>query len=122
MSDLTPSFVRTLVPLVIGPLAARYAPGIDTSDPDVLLALSAVIGWAYYVLVRLIETRFPRLGYLLGIAKTPAYSPAPPPSPGPGEDVEAVLVPDEGHSELDTVLLVTVVLLVVLVLLGVRIG
>lgn len=92
--DLTPSFVRTLVPIVVGPLAARFMPGIDPTDPTVLLLVSGVISYLYYVAVRVIEMEFPKMGYFLGIAKAPAYSQHDAPSPGVGEHVEAVVVED----------------------------
>ena len=117
MTDLMPSLIRTLVPILVGPFVARF--GLDVTDPDDLALVSAVISYAFYVLVRVVETRWPAFGYLLGIAKAPAYSPEPSPSPGPGEDVEAVVVPDEGHSDALTLLVVAVVVLIVLMLFGV---
>lgn len=92
MADLMPSLIRTLIPIIVGPLVARF--GLDVTDPDNLALVSAVLSWGFYVLVRVVETRWPAFGYLLGIAKQPAYSAAPSPSPGPGEDVEAVVVPE----------------------------
>lgn len=70
-ADLAPSFVRTAVPLIVGPLLARY--GFQADDPDVVMLLSAGLGWLYYVIVRLCELKAPTLGYLLGIAKSPTY-------------------------------------------------
>lgn len=93
-SGLGTSFVRTLVPIVIGPVIARIMPGVDPHDPNVLLVVSAIASYVYYVVVRLLELKAPQVGYLLGIAKAPAYSSAPSPSPDTGEHVEAVVVPD----------------------------
>jgi hypothetical protein len=101
MTDLMPSLIRTLVPIVVGPLVARF--GLDVNDPDTFALTSGVISYLFYVLVRVVETRYPAFGYLLGIAKAPAYSPEPSPSPGPGENVEAVVVPDEGAADLTLV-------------------
>jgi hypothetical protein len=70
-ADLAPSFVRTAVPLVVGPLLARY--GFSADDPDTVMLLSALLGWVYYVAVRVMELKAPTLGYLLGIAKPPTY-------------------------------------------------
>lgn len=81
MNDLTPAFVRTAVPLIVGPLVARF--GFNADDPTVTALLAGVIGWLYYVAVRLIELKAPTFGYLLGIAKAPAYSHQPPPQPAP---------------------------------------
>lgn len=115
MADLMPSLIRTLVPIVVGPLVARF--GLDVNDPDNLALVSAVISYLFYVLVRLVETRYPAFGYLLGIAKQPAYSPEPSPSPGAGEDVEAVVVPDDSGEV--GVLGVTLIVLLILIVVGV---
>lgn len=69
--DLPPSFVRTAVPLIVGPLAARY--GFSADDPDQVMVLSGLLGWIYYVVVRVLELKAPTLGYLLGVAKPPTY-------------------------------------------------
>jgi uncharacterized membrane protein YcaP (DUF421 family) len=69
--DLAPSFVRTAVPLIVGPLIARY--GFDADDPTVSVVISAVVSYVYYVIVRVLELKAPTLGYLLGIAKQPTY-------------------------------------------------
>lgn len=114
MTDLAPSLVRTLAPLIAGPVIARF--GFDVTDPDTLALATAVFGWLYYVLVRLVETKWPTFGYLLGIAKAPAYSTEPSPSPGPGENVEAVVVPDEGMTLVDVCWVVVAVSVAVLAL------
>lgn len=98
LTGQTPAFVRTLTPYAVGYLATRL--GLDSDDP--LLALG--VGYAFYVVVHVVELRWPRFGWLLGVAKAPAYSSAPAPSPGAGENVEAVVVPapelDEGDGPL----------------------
>ena len=81
--------------MVVGPLVAKFAPGVDTESENALLLISAVVGYLYYVFVRVVETKFPQAGYFLGIAKAPAYSNEPAPSPGPGEEVEAVVVSED---------------------------
>ena len=98
-SGLSTSFIRTLVPIVIGPIIARFTPGLDPHDPNVLLVVSAIASYVYYVVVRLLELKAPQVGYLLGIAKAPAYSSAPSPSPEAGEHIEAVVVPDAAPDE-----------------------
>lgn len=69
--DLAPSFIRTAVPLIVGPLIARY--GFDVDDTSISLIVSAVAAWLYYVVVRVLELKAPRVGYLLGLAKQPTY-------------------------------------------------
>jgi hypothetical protein len=83
MNDQTPAFVRTLVPFLVGYLATRF--GINPDDPSVALLVSALVGYGWYVVTHLVELRYPRFGWLLGIAKAPAYSSAPAPSPDSGE-------------------------------------
>lgn len=109
MTDQMPAFVRTLVPFVVGPLVARL--GFDVTDPNTLAVVTAVAGYLWYVVVHTVELRWPQFGYLLGVAKAPAYSPEPAPSPGPGEELEAVVV-DEGHADVLVIVACVVVLLV----------
>lgn len=96
MSDKTPGIIRTITPVVVGSLIARVIPGIDPTDPTVLLITSTVLTSIYYIAVRYLEEFNPKLGYLLGIAKKPAYASGPAPSPDAGQDVVAVVVPEEG--------------------------
>lgn len=92
--SLSPALIRTLVPILVGPLAARYFPGLDIEDPTFLLLASAVISYSYYVIVRVIEEHYPQFGWLLGLAKRPVYSSAPPVSPDAGETLATVVLPD----------------------------
>lgn len=94
MAELSPALVRTLVPIVIGPLVARFFPGVNVEDPNTLLLVSGAVSYLYYVLIRLCETKYPKLGYLLGIAKAPAYASGPGPSPGTGEHATVFITPD----------------------------
>lgn len=82
-TGLGPSLVRTLVPILVGPLVTRFFPGLDINDQNTTLVVSAIVSYLYYVLVRVLETKAPSLGYLLGIAKAPAYSPKDAPQPEP---------------------------------------
>lgn len=100
MSDKTPGIIRTITPVIVGSVIARVIPGIDPTDPTVLLITSTLLTSAYYVAVRYLEEVNPKLGYLLGVAKKPAYSSQPAPSPDSGQAVVAVVVPeDEGVPE-----------------------
>lgn len=75
-TDLVSSFVRTLVPLVVGwvvSVAARH--GWSINDDQAASAITALSAYAYYVLVRLLETRAnSKAGWLLGVAKQPVYT------------------------------------------------
>ena len=82
MSDLTPSIIRTGTPLVVGPLVTWLASkGVDIDGETLTAAVAAVVGFVYYVGVRLLERRWPFLGVLLGSKKTPTYvDPGTPPA------------------------------------------
>lgn len=82
MSDLTPSIIRTAVPLIVGPLVTWAASkGVDIDGETVAGAVAAVVGLVYYVAARLLERRWPALGVLLGSKKTPTYvDPGTPPA------------------------------------------
>lgn len=69
------SIVRTLVPLAVGQIASFFATlGIELSE-DQQAAFTTILGLvvsvAYYLLVRWLEQRFPKVGILLGWAATP---------------------------------------------------
>lgn len=74
-SPSAPSIVRTIVPVAVGQLAA-YLATIEVNVPeDVMAGLTVVLGFVvttvYYLAVRFIEQKFPKLGALLGWAETP---------------------------------------------------
>jgi hypothetical protein len=95
MGTLAASIVRTVVPVLIGGVLGWLATlGIDfdqATDEGIVRAaetlITALVTIAYYVLVRIIEQRFPQLGILLGLPKAPvSYAHA---STVPGEVLPA---------------------------------
>lgn len=75
-----PSIVRTIVPIIVGYLAAallRYGIGLDEAALAGLTEfLGGLFAAVYYVLIRAVEQRWPKIGVLLGWASTPdSYSP-----------------------------------------------
>lgn len=76
-----PSIVRTLVPVAVGQLVALAASaGLEVPE-DVEAALVALLGFTvttvYYLAVRWLEQKFPKIGMLLGWAAVPtSYTPA----------------------------------------------
>lgn len=78
MADLVPSLIRTYVPILVGQVAAWLAlKGVQLDDATVVAATAALGGLLsaiYYLLVRLLEQKFPQLGILLGSAKKPEYT------------------------------------------------
>ena len=116
MTAQTPAVVRTSTPPAYAGaliyLAQRFLHiNLDTND---ILVLLPVVSAAFYIVVRALETWKPALGYILGVAKQPAYSPEPSPSPADGEDVEAVVVPDAGEFVIGWLGIVLIIVVVVL--------
>lgn len=72
MSDFIVSLVRTYVPIAIGYLVSLGVLPDDLSDQATAAATAGIIG-AYYLLARALESKFPKLGFLLGVPKTPTY-------------------------------------------------
>jgi hypothetical protein len=91
VSNLVVSLIRTGVAVVIGAFvtwAIRQGWLADSSVTAPLTeALVVVVTGAYYLIVRLLESKWAGFGWLLGIAKAPAYSPpaaeVKPPAPVP---------------------------------------
>lgn len=70
-----PSFVRTLVPVAVGQIVAYIATLGIVVPGDVETALTVILGFIattiWYVAVRFLEQKFPKVGILLGWAETP---------------------------------------------------
>lgn len=79
MNPFIASLIRTIVPICVGAvlgLLAKAGLNIDVEGQQALATLidSVCIG-AYYIIVRLVETKVPQVGWLLGLAKSPdSYS------------------------------------------------
>lgn len=76
-----PSIVRTLVPVIVGQIAAYLATIGIILPEDVMAAVTVILGFAFttiwYLAVRFLEQKFPKLGILLGWAAVPeSYTPA----------------------------------------------
>lgn len=70
--DLLVSLRRTLVPMIVGLVAGSFLNGYvnpDALDEVVTGAVTAV----YYLVVRLLESKVPVFGVLLGSRKQPVY-------------------------------------------------
>lgn len=78
MNDpLVISFIRTVVPIAVGQIGAFLAAkglDIDKNSLDGLQAfLGGLISSLYYLVVRVLERKYPKAGVLLGIAAKPTY-------------------------------------------------
>lgn len=77
MSDFIISFIRTAVPMLVGTVSSYLiTKGVEVTPElqiQLIGLLTSVISLAYYSLARLLETKYPKLGIMLGIPKTPIY-------------------------------------------------
>lgn len=76
--DKIAGYLRTYVPVGIGLvltlLARKYGVVIDdTISTSATVGLSGVVVAAYYAVVRGLEAKFPKLGWLLGFKGQPTY-------------------------------------------------
>lgn len=80
--NLTPSLVRTIVPMIVGALAAWLLEkwGVTLPLEPTTETLTVVLSALYYSAIRALESRWPWLGAFLGSLSTPHY----------GEDAERV--------------------------------
>ena len=92
IAALWASIVRTFTPLIVGSVGGWFLlAGITVDDQfagALTLVVSGLLTGVYYTSVRLLETYVsPKLGWLLGLAKTPtSYTPESPASvPAPGD-------------------------------------
>ncbi|MFH8483076.1 hypothetical protein [Streptomyces sp. NPDC018055] len=73
-----PAAVRTIAPIAVGAvltfLATRWGITVNEDTQEYLiLGLSGVLAAAYYVVLLALESRWPRLGILLGSTARPTY-------------------------------------------------
>lgn len=79
MNPFAASLIRTIVPVVAGAIISWLALVNLDIDTDGQVALTTLLTGAltgvYYLVIRLVETKVPQIGWLLGLAKTPdSYS------------------------------------------------
>lgn len=103
--NVLPSVVRTAVPIVAGIVLVALAKlGLSLDDGVATTLAESLVAVVYYTGVRFLETRGnAQWGWLLGLAKAPAYSPEPPPSPEAGEEMVATPVLDDEVGELELI-------------------
>lgn len=78
MSDFLTSLIRTYVPIIVGSFVGWLAVKGVSLDPNAIAGLTAFLGGlfsaVYYLVVRLLERKFPQVGILLGSTKKPEYT------------------------------------------------
>lgn len=78
MNDFITSLIRTYVPIAVGAVASYLLTAGIEIDANAQLGLvtflTAILQGVYYLLARLLEQKFPQLGFLLGSTKKPEYT------------------------------------------------
>lgn len=71
------SIIRTAVPYLVGWIVSLFAlAGVTVTDElraALVTLVSFIIGTLYYVVVRFLEKKWPKLGVLLGVPTPPTY-------------------------------------------------
>lgn len=78
ISDVAASVIRTLTPIIVGGGITLLATSTGVHVPAayehvVDEGATLALGGAYYFLVRKIEAKYPKAGWLLGVPKAPVY-------------------------------------------------
>jgi hypothetical protein len=72
--DYTASVIRTLTAIVVGVLLGWLGTDITgVSEATLTPVVSAILGSAYHAIVRAIEHKWPKAGWLLGWPTPPTY-------------------------------------------------
>lgn len=73
--DWFASMIRTVVvPAIVGVLAAGALYGGTDLPPDTAALISTAFSFLYWAIVRLLEVRFPKAGWLLLLPRPPSYT------------------------------------------------
>ena len=74
MNDLLKSMIRTFVPVVVGLILSALAQiGVKVDPGTIAGAVDAIFIGGYYAIVRFLESKSPKLGWLLGLPSEPHY-------------------------------------------------
>lgn len=73
-TDYGRSVIRTIVPLIVGSLVGWFvSKGVEVDRGALTAALDSLLGGLYYVVIRAVERRWPKAGWLLGAPGAPTY-------------------------------------------------
>ena len=79
LNDTIISVIRTWVPIAVGAAIAWLATsGLELdaeTQTSLVIGITGLIQGAYYTVVRVLENQYPQIGWLLGKAKAPNYTP-----------------------------------------------
>lgn len=71
--NLLLSIRRTIVPILVGLIMASFIGKYVDDVQELQNVLSSVIAAVYYAVIRVIETKWPKIGVLLGAKSQPVY-------------------------------------------------
>lgn len=112
---LTPSIVRTGVPLVVGLIVTWAVQKLGLLDLDTATSgavTSGIAAWIYYTMIRFLEVyASPKWGYILGIGRVPVY-----PEKSPPVTVQVPSEPEGGSADVGYVAVAAGLVLLVLAL------
>jgi hypothetical protein len=74
-NNLFLSLKRTIVPILIGIIMASFLGQYVEDVQGLSNTLSSILAAVYYSVIRLVETKFPKAGILLGAKAQPNYKP-----------------------------------------------
>jgi len=72
-TNLLLSIRRTIVPILVGLIMASFIGKYIDDVQELQNVLSSVIAAVYYAIIRIIETKWPKIGILLGAKTQPVY-------------------------------------------------
>jgi hypothetical protein len=73
--DILPSLLRTFVPVLVGLiLGVAGANFVGVTEESLTAAVSTAITLVYYLVLRLVEQKWPKFGILLGSMRQPTYN------------------------------------------------
>lgn len=72
-TNLLLSIRRTIVPILVGLIMASFLGKYIDDVQELQNVLSSVIAAVYYAVIRVIETKWPKIGILLGAKTQPVY-------------------------------------------------
>ena len=77
MSNFITGLIRTYVPIIVGAIVAwATSVGLELdgeTQAGLIVGLTGLLQAGYYLLIRWLETKYPRIGVLLGKATQPEY-------------------------------------------------
>ena len=75
INDMLKSIIRTFVPVVVGLIISWFAQlGIEVPTAALAGVIDAIFVGGYYAIIRVLESKSPQFGWLLGLPSPPSYT------------------------------------------------